>query len=494
MVKKRLFVKFFLLFLLTSMVSVLLMTGVMQFVVYRHFSEYLDQLTLKSFDGVVEALGSAYEADGGWDRFRNNPKYWRDFLESHLPAADRPLPRPRPAAPDNVGRPHPDPLPQGGDGRLNDRPSPRGVHPPLRPAIIGRLSLFDAGRQLVFGNPTLDDQVFRAVDVNGQTVGWLGLKKQGRVTNPADIAFLREQARAFYITGGIIILLAIILSLLISRHLLAPIRQLTAGTRALMRRRFDTRIDVATSDELGQLAADFNAMAQTMAAYEQMRRQWLADISHELRTPLAVLRGEIEALQDGIRNVSPETIDSLHAEVLHLSGIVNDLHLISEAESHAMTLKPVPLDPVDILRKTLARFEPRLRQKAISIDDHLSSCAPAPIMGDAERLSQVFANLFENTLRYADSPGTLTLAASQAQDRVHLEIADSGPGVPPSALDRLFDRLYRVDTARTRETGGSGLGLSICKSIVEAHQGTITAENGPSGGLRIMMSFPKGGV
>ncbi len=470
MVGKRLFIKFFLLFLLTSMVSVILMIGVMQFVVYRHFSEYLDQTTLKSLDGVKAALGSAYKADEGWDRFRNNPKYWRDFLEMYLPPAE-PADRPPP--------------------RLNHRyPPPRDVRP-LRSSIIGRLSLFDAGKQLVFGNPDRTGQVFASIKVNGKIVGWLGLKKQGRVTNPADIAFLRGQARAFYLTGGIILFFAIIVSLLLSRHLLAPIRQLTAGTRALMQRRFDTRINVARSDELGQLAADFNAMAQTLSAYETARRQWLADISHELRTPLAVLRGEIEALQDGIRNITPESIASLHAEVLHLAGIVNDLHLISRAESQAMTLKRVPVDPVDILRKAAARFEPRLRQKGISIDDHLSSCGPVSIMGDSERLSRVFANLFENTLRYADSPGTLRLSATQTKDRVDFEITDSGPGVPQSALDRIFDRLYRVDSARTREKGGSGLGLSICRSIVEAHHGTITAENAPSGGLRVMLSFPK---
>jgi two-component system sensor histidine kinase BaeS len=153
------------------------------------------------------------------------------------------------------------------------------------------------------------------------------------------MAFLKQQARAFYMVGTIILALAALVAFLLSRHLLAPVQQLIKGTRRLTSRKFDTRINVSTTDELGQLAEDFNQMAQTLEKYEQLRQQWISDIAHELRTPLSILRGEIEALQDGIREASPERLDSLHGEVVHMSRIVSNLHDLSLAESAALHFK-----------------------------------------------------------------------------------------------------------------------------------------------------------
>jgi two-component system sensor histidine kinase BaeS len=304
------------------------------------------------------------------------------------------------------------------------------------------------------------------------------------------LRFLKQQSQTFYLIGAGILLLAAIVAFFLSKHLLAPIRQLTAGTQALTSLKFDTRIAVHTGDELGQLAADFNAMAKTLGKYEQMRKQWISDISHELRTPLAILRGEIEAMQDGVRDVNRQTLDSLHAEALHIGKIVDDLHELSLADTGILHLNKKPVDPIQVLKDSLNLFRTRLKQAQIKIQEDLETDRTITLTADAYRLAQLYANLLENTLRYTDSPGTLKISQVCNENVVTLVFEDSGPGVPEASVGRLFDRLYRVDDSRTRAKGGSGLGLSICKTIVESHGGKITAANSPVGGLRIRIEFP----
>lgn len=287
-----------------------------------------------------------------------------------------------------------------------------------------------------------------------------------------------------------IVILAAVVSFILSKHLLAPIRQLMMGTQALTSLKFETRIDVRAGDELGQLASDFNVMAQTLRRYEQMRKQWISDISHELRTPLAILRGEVEAMQDGIREMTRDTLDSLHSEVLYINKIVEDLHQLSLAEAGTLYFKNEPLNPLHVLKTALKLFQNRLTQQKITILDNLTAEQDIMVMGDSDRLTQVFSNLLENTLRYADAPGILKIWQNYSKNRLFLNFEDSGPGVPEESVERLFDRLYRVDKSRSRAKGGSGLGLAICKNIVETLGGDIRAENGASGGLRIEITLP----
>jgi two-component system sensor histidine kinase BaeS len=195
-------------------------------------------------------------------------------------------------------------------------------------------------------------------------------------------------------------------------------------------------------------------------------------------------------MQDGVRETSRQNLDSLHSEVVYLSKIVNDLHDLSLAETGALPLNMKTVDPIQVVRETVRLFETRFTQHQIHVLDELSSGRSVVMYGDADRLTQLFSNLFENTLRYSDSPGMLKLWEVRKENRVVIYVEDSGPGVPEESVGRLFDRLYRVDHARTRARGGSGLGLSICKSIVEAHGGKIGAANGLTGGLRFEIELP----
>ena len=322
-------------------------------------------------------------------------------------------------------------------------------------------------------------------------VGWLGLRKHERPTHHLDVEFIRQQSQTFYAIGSVALILAFVVTFVLSRHLLAPVKELEKGTRALISRRFDTRIAVKSHDELGQLAAGFNAMAQALEKHQQTQQQWLVDISHELRTPLAILRGEIEAMQDGVRTVTRQGLDSLHLEVMHLGRIVRDLHDLSLIESRNFSTEPAAINPLEILAETLECFRTRLNQRGIRLDMHETMEGDILILADADRLKQVFSNLLENTLRYSKVPGVLKISIEAGAGEFSASFEDSGPGVPEESLALLFDRLYRVDRARSREHGGSGLGLAICKSIVESFGGKIEASNSPAAGLKVSMVFPR---
>ena len=481
--KFKLSYKIFVAFLLTALMVVVLMVGIIRFYVARNFADYVNKSLLERYSDVTVALVSEYRTQGGWQALENNPDRWEELLRSSLPRKVLEFRR-RPPQPPVIEN-------KKSGGSAKEIPPPR---PPRRiQRLARRLAVFDANRQHIAGGRagvSYDKFTLQEIIVSGKTVGWLGLHKREPLANPLAVDFLKQQTQALYLIGGAILVLAAIVAFLLSRQLLAPIRKLTAGTRALASREFDTRIEVQSGDELGQLAADFNAMAQTLENYERLRQQWISDIAHELRTPLSILSGEVEALQDGVREVNSDTLDSLRAEARHLSKIVNDLHELSLADAGVLSIKKETLDPVPVLKETLSHFQTRFEENQIMVENRAANDPPISIIGDADRLQQLFSNLLENTLRYADSPGTLQIWQERTENCLTIFFEDSGPGVPIEALERLFDRLYRVDKSRSRKQGGSGLGLSICKSIVTALDGEIRAAKASSGGLRIEIELP----
>lgn len=476
----KLLYKIFSVFFLTVLIIVAFMVFSLRYFMHRHFTDYVNRKELEQISTLTAVLEREYRTEQGWDRLKSDRARWRRMIKAalHDGNAERidlmergPRPERREPPISGPGRPLPPPFKEFGRGRL-------------------RLFLLDAQKNPVAGRQApLNEAILRSISVDGKVAGWIGLRKRHAMQTPLEIAFLKQQYVMFYFVGGGILLITAVVSFLLARHLLSPIRQLTEGTQALTSRKFGSRIVVRSQDELGQLAADFNFMAQTLEKYEQMRRQWMTDIAHELRTPLAVLQGEIEAMLDGVRQVSLGRLESLHAEIFHLGNIVNDLHELSLAETRALPFRKEPVNPVRVLEEVLESFETRLAQRRIRVIDDLGADREITLLGDAARLNQLFVNLLENCVRYCDSPGALAIRQKREGESWTLCIEDSGPGVPEACVDHLFDRFYRVDKSRSRAMGGSGLGLSICKSIVETLGGDIRACNAPSGGLRIEMTF-----
>jgi two-component system, OmpR family, sensor histidine kinase BaeS len=286
------------------------------------------------------------------------------------------------------------------------------------------------------------------------------------------------------------VLVIIVISFPVARRLVKPIKEMAAATHDIASGRYATRISFSSSDELGQLACDFNAMALTLEKHEIQRRQWVADISHELRTPVAVLQGEIEALLDGIHTISPETIRSLHAETLRLKRLVEDLYQLSLSDLGALTYRKENLDLLDVLKDSMESYRAEFDRKHISLMLDVPEDVKATGFADRERLNQLFINLLENSLRYTDAGGKLCVGAQVGNGFLTIDFQDSEPGVCVEDRDRLFERFYRVEGSRNRGSGGAGLGLTISKKIVDAHGGVMSAHESPLGGLLIRIALP----
>ena len=479
----RLGYKLFLTVLATSLLSIVLMSAVMRHFIQRDFEEFNHKVEMERMGEIIQRLSDIYRRDQGWKSLAQDPRTFQQLLRPEFPPyePDGPVHHPE----NHVPKPH-----------SATEPFPGGSHPP-HPSmplarLAPRLSLYDAQHRLVAGSPSaLQDQIVRPVLVEGRTVGYLHLKKRKALSTPLEKDFVYRQTRTFLFTGTAVLIVAAVTAFLFSRHLLRPVRQLTRGAHALASRQFDTRITVKSGDELGQLADDFNRMAQTLERHEHLHRQWLSDISHELRTPLAVLKGEIEALIDGVRRLDDKNLQSLHAEVLVLEKLVQDLHELSVADTQGLSTALEAVDVIAVLRDSLSLHASRFSQSGLKIVNELAHEAPVMVLADRNRLAQVFVNLFENSIRYTYSPGTLRIRAEADQNRVRLSFDDSPPGVPEEALDKLFDRLYRLDPSRSRKGGGSGLGLAICKSLVESWGGGIRAMHSSLGGLKIEIVLPR---
>jgi len=375
-------------------------------------------------------------------------------------------------------------------------PANRAPPPPTQRDPMGfasRISIVDAQGRTLIGPPDFPPGIERDIKVDGVVVGRMRLLplRQASGVDASATGFLREQLQAILLLSCGLIALAVLAAIWLARHLLRPVDALRDVTARLARGQFDARAPLLSRDELAELALHVNAMAQALQESEQRRRSMLADISHELRTPLTVIRGEIEALLDGIRKADAHALASLHAEVLRLNKLVDDLYQLTLADAGDLKYQWQRVDLVELLLPVLERYQPRARKAGLELSWRLPS-APLMLDGDANRLTQVIVNLLENSVRYTDGGGRIVVSLSMSSSGRHADLAidDSAPGVPDGAHARIFERLYRVDGARTRARGGSGLGLAICKVLVEAHGGSIVALPSRLGGLHIEMRLP----
>jgi two-component system sensor histidine kinase BaeS len=306
-----------------------------------------------------------------------------------------------------------------------------------------------------------------------------------------DRAFADAQRRTVLRAGVAALLLALLLAWIFARTLLAPLAALTAGTRALAAGDYARRVPAGRRDELGRLADDFNRLASTLERHREARRQWGVDIAHELRTPLSVLRGEVQALQDGVRRPDRAALDSLDAECTRLAALVDDLYQLALADAGGLEYRFETFDFAVRVRDAVARRQPAFDDAGLRLGaDAATACK---VHGDPRRLDQLLDNLLGNALRYTDAPGQVRVSLTRQGAQCCLRVDDSAPGVPAGALPRLFDRLFRVDASRSRAHGGAGLGLAIVAAIVAAHDGTAKAIPSPLGGLRVEIRLPVGG-
>ena len=432
----------------------------------RGFLGYLDEVALERLQPAADRLATAYAEHGDWDFLRSAPLRFAELIE----------PGPRALRAET--------------SRLVERPPVGPRFAP--PGMLSRLALVDRNGAHVAGNPAISTGAASIpIEVDDVRVGILYLESLPQLRADADVAFARQQLRGALIAGMAVLAAALVLAFALARWLLDPVRALAAGTRALAAGDYSRRVEHIRNDELGALAHDFNHLASTLEQHREARRRWGADIAHELRTPLSILRGEIQALQDGVRLPTAQALASLNAECERLGGLVEDLYQLALADAGALEYRFEILDLGDIVRESLDMHRHALADAGLVLEQQIAD-TPA-VRGDARRLGQLVDNLLANARRHTDAPGRIRVQLAAGDNEVHLSIEDSAPGVPDDALPHLFERLFRVDRSRNRAGGGAGLGLTICRAIVTAHDGRIDAGASALGGLRIVVAIPFAG-
>lgn len=477
--KLRIQTKMFLAMLAAAAGVVLCMFLVMRWSFDRGFLRYVHALDLERLEAVAAGIEEAYAAEGSWRFITEDPQGMRRLLRSALAERRRGMHRPG-----------------------QDEDPPEGEAPPPRVRMgMGpggpfhrRLVLLDERKRPLFGPAeSAGGLSLKPIVHDGATVGYVGLVPPRIVSDARQMRFVREQRQTFALIALAVVLAAALLSLPLARQMVRRIRDLASATHRLASGKFDTRVSGDSSDELGQLARDFNTLALTLEKNEAARRQWVADISHELRTPLSVLRGEIEALQDGVREATPQAVAALHGEVMKLGRLVDDLYELSLSDLGALAYRRGDADLARLLLQAIDPYRNEFAGRGIAMEVDVPADRAWPVFADPDRIHQLFSNLLENSLKYTEAGGRLRVRLERGDGTAAAHFEDSGPGVPDSELGKLFDRLYRVEGSRSRATGGAGLGLAICRNIVEAHGGSIAAFRSPIGGLWVKAELPLSG-
>ncbi|MCA9923686.1 MAG: HAMP domain-containing protein, partial [Anaerolineales bacterium] len=341
---------------------------------------------------------------------------------------------------------------------------------------------------------TLEDATTKLpIEVNGSLVGTLLIREPGSQGTRAGEQYLDFVNQAIWLGGAAAVITALLLGVWLARRLTLPLRRLTTASQQLGAGELGQQVAVTTQGEVGELAVSFNQMSAALAAAEQQRQQMLADIAHELRTPLSITRSHIEAMLDGVFDMTPDNLALIHEETLLLGRLVEDLRTLSLAEAGQLSLHLTETDLTELTAQAVGAFEPLAESEGVRLTAVLPpQHPPTLITADANRMRQVLGNLIANALRHVtkdNNAPTVTVTLTNTPNAVQLRIADNGPGLSPEAQAHVFDRFWREDSARNRENGGSGLGLAICRAIVEAHNGRISVESTPGEGATFIIDL-----
>ena len=506
-------------------VSVLAMGAVTAWHLRQGFGAYLQARDVERLNSFVQVVEDRLTQAGSADDLVEGRLDMRSLLDelsqregvagaSEWPDAPPPRrgdpPAPRRPGPGLAGERWPPPQ----DRRFNppqgppqDRPQdppwppPRGEHPdpvqhpppPPGDRFGNRVALFASDGSLLRGRPLPPSKlpwIELPLRFEGRVVALVRLRPVDRVPDGNELHFLRKQYLGIAGVAAALMLLALAAAWWLARQWARPLAAVQDATARIARGDLSVRLPPGRSDEIGDVVRNVNLMAESLQRMEGARRRWIADMSHELRTPLTGLRGEIEALVDGVRPLTPAAMLSLREDVLRLGALIDDLHLLAMADLHSLPCRFADADAAGSVQTAMQRFEARAAAAGLSLAWAGSPPAALPVCWDSARIGQLLANLLENSLRYTDAPGRIELGLQRIGDTLRLSIDDSAPGVAASDLPRLFEPLYRADAARSRHSGGSGLGLAICVAIAEAHGGRLQALASRLGGLQVRLDLP----
>ncbi len=378
-----------------------------------------------------------------------------------------------------------------------------GMRPP--PGMMHRgqagLVLADADGYIVFDSTRrrqgrrlglLERRQAAPIEVNGQVVGYLDVivpRYPMMLSVPARL-FLDSLRRAFWQAGFLAGALGIVLGLLLSRALAAPLARLTAAARAVASGDLTQRVPESGPTEVAELGQAFNQMTEALARAEQLRRNLVADVAHELRTPLTVIQGNLQAILDGVYPLEVREIATIYDETRLLSRLIDDLRELAQAEAGQLDLKREPVHIADLAQATVSSFAPVADEQQITLTAEIPPDLPQ-VYVDPDRIHQVLRNLLSNALRHTPPGGQIRITAQAGPTGfVTVRVQDTGSGIAPEDIPYVFERFWRADRSRARDSGGAGLGLAIARHLVEAHGGKIGVESQPGRGATFWFTLP----
>lgn len=347
----------------------------------------------------------------------------------------------------------------------------------------------------------------QAIVLDGEVIGFVKVTRMPK-EGWAEVAVLKDGAA--FIEGaledrgrhrerwpipfwgfGAILLAAGVSGVFVSRRIVRPLHELTEATRAVASGELDHRVPVRSQDELGMLAESFNSMSRQLAESEQLKRQMTQDVVHDLAQPIVVIRGLAEAMRDGAIPATDENLDTIYREAGRMEGLVRGLHVLEQLDSGRLQLSKAPLAPADLIDRLMRMYAGQAQAAGVSLAARVEPDLPV-LDVDEERLIQALGNIVVNALAHAPAGSDIGIRARTGPDGgVELSVTDGGPGVQEEDLTRIFERFYRADKARMQRNGdGSGIGLAIVRSLVEAHGGKVSAANVEPTGLRVSVLLP----
>ncbi|SHN65617.1 sensor histidine kinase [Desulfitobacterium chlororespirans] len=452
--RKRLFLSFLAIILLTLLLSILSVNFVFQ----KHFSDYLARSTEVTLEQLPERLSSSFFSHGCWNS---------DSLS-------------------NIAHS----LPFGTHIVIKE-PSGETIMTLINP--MESMLKNDPGLWMDMGlNYTIEEWKNKTLMISGPNgvfaIAEVRYPARAKVLTPADQSFISAIYQSLFLAGALALIIGIILSYWISRRLTSPLQGLTKAVQRVGEGFLDEQVPVATKDEVGQLATAFNGMAENLKKQERLRKQFTADIAHELRTPLTSIRSYIEAFQDGVLPATKENLAIINEEIERLTRLSSDLKDLNVAEMGALCPYLTQVNLSALIDKTVNMLSPLIQEKGIS----LAWGKPESIFieGDEYLLTRLFYNLLHNAYKFTESAGKIEVQMELRHQDVLITISDSGIGIPEGDLPFIFERFYRSEKSRSRETGGTGIGLALAQQIAHLHQGTLTVESCPGKGSQFMLILP----
>ncbi|MDD1781042.1 ATP-binding protein [Enterovibrio sp. ZSDZ35] len=485
-----LFIRIWLSFLITLGAILLLLYTAIQWSFDNGLIRYINQREAATYQTLSHNIATFYVLSEEPSLLEQNPFYWRQLLALSEEREALTEARLNDWNIEALFEPDRPPRKKHHDKASRGTQSERERKPPRKPPPNDHLpvSLLSNDMHAIYG-PYKPDFNVLPVKVNGAVIAHLAWPASRIPASSYDVAFAESQKHAFLILALLALTLGAVLALFFSRRFTRPLIQVANTTQKLTLGDYQARTALSGHDEIATLGKNINRLAVTLEQAETARRDWLASTAHELRTPLSIIKGEFEAILDGIRPANESTLASIEEEIAHLQKLIEDLYELTNADIGAIRYQLAPLNLSTAVAQVCQKHSSLLLNKGITLTENIADRSII-VNADETRIQQLLENLLSNCEKYTDQPGSIRVSLATCENHALLHVEDSAPGVPDEALHRLFEKLFRVESSRNRQHGGSGLGLAVVKKIVEGHGGTIVAKHSQLGGLKLAIELP----